>query len=200
MKYTLITLSVLSLAACIIGCHSNVTSLTVPLEYRPTDEGAGGGLTLPPAKIYVADVDDQRSNTQQIGENREDKPIPVFPGDVSPTKFVRDALIEEFRNDGMNVVDSPDDADRIVNVSILKFFVTEMNTYDAEVTLKAKITDKSGNVVAAEIIGRGDDSTFGRSLSPDNYVQVLSNATAKAINYLVSKPDFVKALSTGTGE
>ena len=40
----------------------------------------------------------------------------------------------------------------------------------------------------------GHDGTFGRSLSAENYQQVLSNAVVNAVSGLVAKPQFQEAL------
>ena len=103
------------------------------------------------------------------------------------------------RRDGVNVVDSPGDADRIINISLQRFWVTEMDQYEGIVTLVGQVTDKSGKVLADGVIGRGDDSTFGHSMSPDNYQEVLSNSTDQAIHHILGNVDFVRALSTGNG-
>ncbi|HTW93308.1 MAG TPA: hypothetical protein VMD30_00855 [Tepidisphaeraceae bacterium] len=201
MKRSLLSAAVLAFLATIIGCHPTASFLNVPLTYSPSNGGNGGSFTLPNTKVYVAQIVDQRSNTTEIGENHQnEKPIPIYAEDTKPPEFLRKVMIEDFRNDGLNVVDSADDADRVVNITLQRFWVTETDTYDAQVTLIVQVTDKSGNVLASNMVARGESSTFGRTLSPENYQQVLSDATDQAISYLLKNEDFLKAISAGKGE
>ena len=201
MKRTLLSAAVLAFVATIIGCHPNASFLNVPLTYNPSNGGSGGSFTLPNTKVYVPPVLDQRSNTTEIGENRQNaKPIPIYAEEKTPPEFVRKIMIDDFRGDGLNVVDSADAADRAVTVALQSFWVTETDTYDARVTLIVSVTDKTGNAIASNIVARGEASTFGRTLSPENYQQVLSDATDQAIGYLLKNQDFLKAISAGKAE
>jgi len=184
------------LAAFGTGCSMrHASSLTVPLELRTT-QVPNAAISLPQGqgRVFVAAVQDGRTVKDRIGENREGSPpIPIL-ADSSPTEFVRNAVIEQFRNDGLSVVETGDAADSIVTMTLTRFWAEESPNYDAQVVLGVEVRSKTGSVLWSGNAS-GSDGTFGRSLSVENYQQVFSNALVNAVSSLVAKPQFQQALT-----
>ena len=173
--------------------------INVPLQYRPThaEPLTGTSLNAADVKVYLAPVNDRRDNKEQIGQNVEDDdvaPIPVMSADKTPTDYVRDVLEEELKTFGVELVEAPEAADRIISLDLSKFWVEEGNNYRAEVRGTAEVRNKGGSSLWKGPVG-GDGRTFGRSLSPTNYNEALSDATRRLVGSLINNPGFAKALA-----
>lgn len=169
--------------------------ISVPLQYRPTNMAEGARVPAGKPKVFLAMVEDTRTRTNTIGENREEStPIPVRSGSGSPAQFVHEALRTELTRHGVNVVETTTGADRTVATSITTFEANETNTYDGQILLIVKVLDASGKVLA-ERSASGENTTWGKSAQPENYQQVLSNAMVDLFSRLMGNADFVKALS-----
>ena len=176
------------------GCLTNKpSSLTVPLQLRTTQVPAAVSFTQTPGRVYVAPVQDGRTDKDRIGENQENTPPTPIYGDSSPTEFVRAAVAEQLKNDGVTVVPSADGADAVLAMTLNRFWAQESPNYDAQVVLAVEVRSRSGATVWSGTAS-GHDGTFGRSLSAENYQQVLSNAVVNAVSGLVAKPQFQEAL------
>ncbi|MBV8779936.1 MAG: hypothetical protein JO353_00930, partial [Phycisphaerae bacterium] len=114
---------------------------------------------------------------------------------VSPSTYVHDAVVSQLRSNGINVVDSPEEADRVLKLTLVRFWVVENPNYHGVVQLNGSLTDRNGANLLWNGGSEGDDSTFGRSLSAENYNQVLSNATSKAAANLLKQPVFMQSMS-----
>jgi hypothetical protein len=176
------------------GCPTNKpSSLTVPMQLRVTQVPAAVSFSQTPGRVYVAPVQDGRTDKDRIGESQESTPpIPIY-GDSSPTEFVHAAVTEQLKNDGVTVVPSADGADAVLALTLNRFWAHESPNYDAQVVLAVEVRSRGGASVWSGT-ATGHDGTFGRSLSAENYQQVLSNATANAVSGLVAKPQFQEAL------
>ena len=176
------------------GCVPRASSLTVPLELRPTQVANAATTAMQGrGRVYVPAVQDARPQQDRIGENRESSPaIPIYAGS-SPTLFVREALIEQLKANGVAVADSANAADAIVVVTLNRFWAEESPNYDAQIVLAVEVRGRDGAVRWSGTTS-GNDGTFGRSLSAENYQQVLSNALVNAVAVLVAKPQFQQAL------
>lgn len=188
----------LTLTACSsgVGGSSKSDGIKVPLLYRPTNL-AEGSLKVPAGKpkVFIAPVEDARSRTTTIGENREDSPpIPVRVGSGTPSQFVQSALREELRRHGVNVVDNAAGADRTLAISISTFEANEAPNYHGQILLMVKVMDASGKVLS-ESSASGENSTWGKSADPANYQQVLSNSMVDLYSKLMGNADFINALS-----
>jgi hypothetical protein len=177
------------------GCVHHASSLTVPLELRATQvPNAATSMPQGLGRAYVPAVQDARAQQDRIGENRENSPaIPVYAAS-SPTVFVRETLIEQLKTNGIPVAESAAAADAIVVVTLNRFWAEESPNYDAQVVLAVEVRGKGGAVLWSGTAS-GNDGTFGRSLSVENYQQVLSNALVNAVAVLVAKPQFQQALA-----
>jgi hypothetical protein len=178
------------------GCNSAPKGpISVPLEYRPQhSDPIAGTLPTTDAKIHLEAVEDKRPNTDEIGKNVQgETPLPVFSSGKSPAEFIRGVLEQELQNFGLEMTDAPEAADRIISVDLTKFYVEESATYEAEVSATAEVRDKRGSTLwKGQMAGAGDN--FGRSRSPINYQETLSDATRRAVGSLVTNPKFADAL------
>lgn len=171
----------------------------VPLSYRaPTDTpDSFRRLEIPAGtKIHVAKIVDDRPDTKTIGENVEQKsrPVPVYALERSPPAFLDDVLSKELSRAGFVVVERPEDATIVLGVTLGKFFVTEAESYQAEISGKVELRDKGGKQIFGAPI-TGSKSQWGKSLSAQNYQEVLSKAALDFVGSLVGNPAFKKAIS-----
>jgi hypothetical protein len=187
--------ALLSGITLVSGCPTkNPSSLTVPLQLRTTQmPNAMVSFAQSPGRVYVAPVQDGRTEKDRIGENRENTPPTPIYGDSSPTEFVRAGVIEQLKNDGVTIVQSADGADAVLAMTLNRFWAQESPNYDAQVILAVEVRGRGGAALWSGTAS-GHDGTFGRSLSAENYQQVLSNALANAVSGLVAKPQFQEAL------
>ena len=166
------------------GCPTNKpSSLTVPLQLRATQVPTAVSFSQTPGRVYVAPVQDGRTDKDRIGENQENTPPTPIYGDSSPTEFVRAAVAEQLKNG----------ADAVLAMTLNRFWAQESPNYDAQVVLAVEVRSRSGAALWSGTAS-GHDGTFGRSLSAENYQQVLSNAVVNAVSGLVAKPQFQEAL------
>ena len=180
-----------------MGC-TTASSLTVPLQYRPTSMVQMGSFAgqLPTgndAKVFVT-VTDARTDKGQIGENAEDSPkmVPVYAGVPAPAEFLREALNRELSKAGLNVVSNANDATRGVTLDLTRFWCEESDTYRTEIVADAKVTNAAATLWQGRI--NGSNSRFGRSLSTENYQESFSDSAVMLIQNLLSNPGFQAAL------
>lgn len=171
----------------------------VPLSYRaPSDTpDSFRRLEIPAGtKIHVAKIVDDRPDTKTIGENveKKDRPVPVYALERSPPAFLDDVLSKELARAGFVVVERPDDATAVLAVTLSKFFVTEAESYQAEISAKVELRDKAGKVLFGGPI-TGSKSQWGKSLSAQNYQEVLSKAALDFVGSLAGNPAFKKAIA-----
>jgi hypothetical protein len=182
---------------CFTACEDRPTSLTVALNYSPTNT-ISTAWTLPPGlgKIYILPIDDERKGDKtKLGENLEDpsKVVPVNSGLPAPADWLHDTLGDILRNDGLNVVTNADDADIMLNVTLTVLWVNEESDYNGQITMVIKVQDKNGKVLYTATTS-GQYELQGKSLSTANYNEVLSNSLYTAVNRLLSKPEFLQSL------
>jgi hypothetical protein len=197
-----VTIAVLGgMAACKHGDSDGSSSrapgapVDVPMAYHPTNV-ASGGIPTGSGKIFIAPVDDKRTDTSEIGQNTEETPnISIHAAGGTPADFVHDALSQEMKKLGINIVDSAAGADRQIQASLTTFKSDEGGTYHGQILCIVSVTDASGKSLFKKAES-GESSTWGKSLSPTNYQQVLSNSMVDLISSLLKDQDFVKALST----
>lgn len=183
------------------GCSNSSSSgggpVVVPLEYTP--EHARDSIKPYPGdrtenRIFVGRFEDKREKTDAIGVNVEHQnPVQIVPGS-DPVEFFRQTLAKQLRNAGLKVVDDPSQADRIINGDLTRFWVEESSSYKADVGATIRVTDKGGmSRWSGEIVGKGE--TFGRSLSPENYRQCLSDAMVRlTYESLLTNSEFQNAI------
>ena len=181
-------------ALAAVGC-APPKQVTVPLFLRPKNAFNNNAFSaeLPRGKIYVAPIRDKRPNPEQIGQNLEKTaPVPVYPSG-SPTEFVRNTIAQQFTAMGFQVVDSPSQADRIVQGDLTQFWVQETNTFAGDVRAVIEVRDRTGRQLWSGAVA-GEGSTFGRSYNPENYQEAFSDATLRMVEALLSNKGFQQAL------
>jgi hypothetical protein len=181
------------------GCNTGPKGpMNVPLSFRPAHaEPIAGTITATDVKVHLAQVNDKRQNKEQIGQNMENasNPIPIYAAaDKSPGEFLRGVVMDELKKFGVDIVDAPEAADRVIQLDLNKFWVEETGTYKAEVSATATVKDKGGTSRwKGSLDGQG--TTFGRSLSAENYNEALSDATRRAVGSMLTNPKFQESLS-----
>jgi hypothetical protein len=176
-----------------IGCHRVPELVQVRMDYTPTN------MVEPPkdrpgSSIYISPIIDKRNNPDQIGENSENPK--VVPAKASPQEvlsFMEAAFKKEFTRAGLNVVDSKEKAQRIVEVSLLNLWVAERNTYDATVVTNVEVKDKAGRVLGRQGF-RGTKSRWGTSYSSEEYRKAVSDAVVELLKSMFNNDAFIKSL------
>jgi hypothetical protein len=170
----------------------------IPLKWTPTSalsewgpvDVSGAMIT---AKIHVETFVDTRQNPTLIAENREkaDKVRQVTTSsDVAG--FVTDHLKESLHGAGLNTVDG--DADINISGEIRQFFVTEMSTYNGEISLLIHVKNRGGKELWSGVV-TGDASRWGRSYSAANYYETISNMVLSATHNLLANTGFHEAVA-----
>jgi hypothetical protein len=165
----------------------------VRMDYTPTN------MVEPPkdrpgSSIFISPVTDKRKNPDQIGENNENPK--VVPAKASPQEVlasVETAFKKEFTRAGLNVVDSKQTAQRIVEVSLLNLWVAEKNTFDAAVAANVEVKDQGGKVLDSQGF-KGTATRWGSSYSQDEYRKAISDAVVELLKNMFNNDAFIKSL------
>ena len=155
--------------------------VVVPLSYAPQhakDSIRPYPATVPQDRIFVGKFEDKRDKMDAIGVNVEhSNPVQVVAG-TDPIEFFRQTLATQLRNAGLTVVDDVSQADRIITGDVTRFWVEESSNYQADIAATVRVSDKAG-VSRWDGAASGHGETFGKSLSPDNYREALSDAMVR---------------------
>jgi len=167
----------------------------IPLVWKPTSETTFGAVNLTEignTKIQIEKFRDVRKQPQLIAENREDAiPKPVTTRD-DVGEFVSSHMSQILGSAALNIVDS--NADVVVSGEVRQFFVEETSTYNGTVVLHVTVRDQAGRVLWNGAAS-GSARHFGRSYSPENYYETLSDSLVDATAKLLRDPDFRRALA-----
>jgi hypothetical protein len=187
--------------AFLAACHSGPPpmSLEVPLNYNATEMLARDvPMTdaYPNLKLFI-EVKDARTDTSKIGQNLEEEAKlgarPITGTGPTPADFVASALNRNFPTVGVPTVTDRGQANRILTFSVTQFFVTETGSYKANIGGTATVSDASGKQLWSGPVA-ADNSTWGKSMSVENYTQVLTNASIEVAENLMKTPAFTQAL------
>jgi hypothetical protein len=192
---SLVCVAALALGAVGCGANSKKASPTVNLKFRPTSQMKMGTFAgeIPDTTVNVGPVTDARDNKDQIGENVEEKtPVAVFAAS-DPTEFVGQTLKDLLSRAGLKLNDNKDQADRVLAADLHRFWTQESNTYEAEVRATVTVNDKGGRQLWKGTIN-GTAERFGKSLSPENYQEVFSDAMVNMVQDLLNNPGFRASL------
>lgn len=187
--------------ALMAGCSNSappgggplVVALTYTAEHARDDIRAYPG-ELPQTRIFVGSFEDKRDAGNAIGQNVEHaNPVRIVAGSP-PAEFFRQTLVTQLRRAGLTLADDPAQADRIISGDLTRFWVEESNNYQAEVGATIRVTDRGGQSRwQGAVVGHGEN--FGRSLSPENYRQTISDALVRlTYDDLLNNPGFQSAL------
>jgi hypothetical protein len=174
----------------------NDKNKVIQVKFKPTSIIKKGPLTTPASKIFFEPFRNETASPDQVGENQEDgdSPIRVLSAEVDgPARLIATAFQKEFQEMGFSLADRPEQANRIIGGSIVKFFAVETRLYQTVVRLKVEVKDPDGKVLFNRIYA-GSAKRFGRSLSQDNYNETFSDSMIELIETLFSDTEFLKAL------
>lgn len=189
------------LAGAIGGCSNSAPAgggpVVVPLSYAPehaSDSIRAYPAAVPTTRIFIGRFEDKRDHMDSIGENVEHaSPVQIVAGS-DPAEFFRQTLATQLRRAGLFVTEDPAQADRTITGNVTRFWVEESNNYQGEVAARIRVSDHSG-AVRWEGAADGHGENFGRSLSPENYSETLSDAMVRlTYDNLLNNPEFQNAL------
>lgn len=191
----------LLLAALVVsGCGPSAPGvLNVGLKYRRQGQlpDALAKVEVPSdARLYIALVADVRKDPGLIGKSSssdEGRNYIRSTGSL-PADYLRDALTHQLGRAGFSIQQTQKGASLVLSTQVMTFFVREGQDYEAEVSARFELRDKAGDVVFAQRV-TGTKSQWGRTLSEENYEEVIAKATAELIANLVSHPGFKRALA-----
>lgn len=182
---------VAALLSC--SCIPQPPSLRMSLVWTPKDDVrdiAGSALdAFSRQRVLVAPFVDRRTNPEQIGTNIEQRERPVYSGD-DLAAFLTKSFCSVLTENGIPVTRSG--GSRVISADILRFFVTEENTYNALVTIRFRVADDTGTVLW-EGTTDGHAKRWGRSFSAENYAEAYSNAFLESTLELFKTPGFLRA-------
>ncbi len=176
-----------------IGCLTTPELIQVRMDYTPTN------MVTPPtdrpgSSIFISPIIDKRKNPDQIGENSEKpKIVPAKASAQEVLSSMETAFKKEFTRAGLNVVDSKEKSQRIVEVSLMNLWVQEKNTFDAVVVTHVEVKDKAGKVLNSQGF-RGATSRWGSSYSAEEYRKAVSDAMVDLLKSMFSNDAFIKSL------
>ena len=167
-----------------------------PLHLRFAYDGGTDPEKPKPAgqTLAIGTITDARSleDPMQVGECQAIGPSATPVTSLTPVpEFVKQALQVSLAKWKVNV--SPE-ADRVLRCEVLQFWVLEKQRFAANVRLRFVLEDRNGTVLFDRALAN-DDSTWGKTCSEKNYIQVLSLATQRAIVDLFNNREFREALA-----
>lgn len=170
----------------------------IPLAWKPTetissfqaiDLTAYQNVTL-----MVKPFNDVRKRPSEIGRNVEkrisDTGLPVTTKD-NVAAWLTENFMRVCRDFDIDVAKNAGNVS--LEADIVKFFVTEEATYQADVALKVRLKSKSGDVVWEGLVS-ASSSNFGKSYNAENYYEGLSNSTIIAVHDLLANEQFQQAV------
>jgi uncharacterized lipoprotein YajG len=128
IRKSVLLLLIVGLILC--GCSGMAPEvIQVPMAYTPTN------AVVPPrdikhTPIYFASLEDQRRTLDQIGENVEkSKIVPAKASTQEVISSLEKAFKREFNRAGLNVVESREEAERIIRVFLQNLWEQEGSTF-----------------------------------------------------------------------
>lgn len=180
------------------GCGSRPERLDVVPVYRlsvtpPAVSWIGADQT-----IAITIEDARQGELSRIGTNTEEAtPVPIHE---TPPGAVKDLVVSSLKKEltelGAKVVDSAS-ADRTLQVSLIKFWIEEDNTYNGDLRVRVTVVDRAG-AARGSVLATGASKRFGRSLSAENYQETIENMLQDMMSNLFQNEDFQKALSASS--
>jgi hypothetical protein len=174
--------------------------MTIPLAWAPTDVQTlpiGATAAFKDQRVAVNPVVDSRDDKAVIGKNveakidRQEKPEWAVSTSTDVGSFLTERLLAVLQANAITPVTT--EPTRVIRLEILRYFVTEGDSYKADVGFRATIEDGQGRQLW-QGLADGASNRFGRSYSPENYNEALSNAFLEAVKQLMQNPEMLKAL------
>jgi uncharacterized lipoprotein YajG len=177
------------------------------LKFVPQEGVQTTSLDLEPAFLERAveiRVEDGRKLADAAvvgqGTDDDDRKFPIR-SESDVISYVKETLTAVATDWGLKLAPP---ADRVLVVSVTRFFVDESNkalgsVYNAEVKLAFALQNRKGDTID-DGIASGDATRYGRSASADNYNEVLSDSLKDAYANLLSDPGLQAAWTSGKGK
>jgi hypothetical protein len=189
--YSFAIISVLILSSSVFS-----EDITFELEWAPADSIEQFPIldlkTLEGKKVIIENVIDERDNKNEIGQNIERKRPRNYKTNTDLSKWstkVIKYLLLTFR---VKVVKK--DPDFIISPTLLKFYVTEKETYKGAVALKIVVKTLQNDQIWQGVTN-GSSNRWGMSFSPDNFLETICNSFADAIYNLLKDQSFTNTFS-----
>jgi hypothetical protein len=187
------------------GVLASLILLTVDVKAQPVPEPHQihlryqyGGETpnWKPAgtRIHIGPIRDAREleDPAQIGEAQVTGPAAIPVVSASPLSgFVEEALRTTL---GKWKVDVSPEADRVLRVEILHFWILEKKRVAAEVRFRFHLEDRSGATLWQGEVA-DDDSTWGKTYNESLYIEAANHATERAAADLFNAKGFREVLT-----
>jgi hypothetical protein len=169
--------------------------MELPLDWRPANIMSKynnidiGKLAV--VKVKVNPIQDERENKKEVGKNVE-KPEPklyVTKDDVAAWSFDRfQHVLKQF---GVDVV--TENPDVTLDVKLIRFYVTEKQTYQGTVAFKIAVkSTKSESIWVGTVSGQ--TNRWGRSFSSANFYEAMSSSFIEAVYNFVTNQSLLAAL------
>jgi hypothetical protein len=189
IRKALFTAPLLILTLAASGCHhesdgvvagpDGKSTLIVPLHVSAHASTLGSVAIGPDFTIDPVEADLQE---KAIGSNQNEG-VEVRAVGSTPADFMNQVLQMQMQTAGVTL--GPATAAHHIHVRLTRFFVDEDNTYHGEVAATVEVRDADGKVVTTHAVS-GRSNQWGRTLSADNYSEVLSRAAFDFAKNMVS--------------
>lgn len=186
----------LFLSGCISAANVKVSYVPDPARKSPLE-------TLKPLTVSIAMEDHRVSSEKDRVGNRKDgfggTAAPVLANDA-PTSLMKDALIKEFENNGIQVVDSSSGTpQKLITAKLKKYWVqNKMNVFDitmsSTITAEIVVNDSGQDAKSSShtITGSAQDS---RQLAIESaFEEVLNSAMGEFVHSFSRDPGLLAAL------
>ncbi len=173
-------------------------SFSMSLQWRPTSplSDTTERIELMPfanVKVALKPLVDQRKDKTFVGENREKGYSRYVTTTDDVPVLLTSRVLDLMKEAGLPVSDKVEGANLVLTGEILRYGVTETQTYKGELRLLLEIHAGDKSVWKGMVVGRA--SRFGRSYKPENYQEVLSDVVVEAVSRMLSDQTFLRVLS-----
>jgi len=166
-----------------------VWSPTSPMSERSSVDLKG----VEGVQLRIESFTDKREDSAVIGRNMNKVPVRIVSTKDDVPRFVTYEVKSLLSGLGLNVVETGGTV--ILKGEVKKFYVEEINRYNATVELRLTATDPEGKVLWV-VETSGTSSRFGIGYKAANYMEVLSDALIGAVHEVVRNLNFKKVLAT----
>jgi len=173
-------------------------SFSMSLQWRPTSplSDTTERIELMPfanVKVALKPLVDQRKDKTFVGENREKGYSRYVTTTDDVPVLLTSRVLDLMKEAGLPISDKVEGANLVLTGEILRYAVTETQTYKGELRLLLEIHAGDKSVWKGMVVGRA--SRFGRSYKPENYQEVLSDVVVEAVSRMLSDQTFLRVLS-----
>ena len=191
-RFAFLTLLAVQTAALpALAADTNIRLRFTAVETR-TERKPAPDLALQQNPFLIKVRDSRPGDQQVVGENNERNTPRVIRALNPIAGFVAEGMTSSFSAWGARVSAS---SPKILSVEVQRLFVAESNRYRAEVFLLCSLhAADSGALLWSNVIG-GSAGKWGRSMSEENYCEVLSDALDDASWKIFTDDSFRAALA-----